>query len=1015
MALKPEDKDHKEIPNQFDETINDGLPDDFDLNAKTINEQDAPGVNLEANTFVGPNVNNEEPLDLEGMTISDAGTIGINSSADNSQNNNASDADLLCNTLVDDSLAAEMLPEDVNLNSATITSPDPDLDLQAKTMDDAESASTKSNAAFARSTGVDLQAATMNTITEDVQAQWARTITDDLTEGMTIKAEEEPVVTPKANTKSTNITVNIRNVVDRTAETSDLARRTNIAKRSVSAPIPGVKADYELIDVLGEGGMGIVYRARQSSIDRSIAIKMIKNVAAADAAVRDKFLFEAAVTGDLDHPNIVPIHDLGDKGDGSLFYSMKHVKGQPWCEVIKDLPLSKNLDILDDVCNAIAFAHDRGVIHRDLKPENVMLGGYNEVLVMDWGLAAAVKAGAKAALLTKKTSVCGTPAYMSPEMAVGDGGRIGRQSDIYLLGAMLFEIVAGYPPHTGETVLKCLENAALNVIRETSEKGELIEIAEKAMAFDVSERYQTVKDLQDAISQYKSHFESNSLAERAYRDLEAAAESNKYEDFSKSVFGFQEALNLWGNNAQAAQGLTKARLSYAQCAFTKDDLDLAESQLVEKTTEFRELRNKVVEARIERDKRQRQLRMAKFGGIAAAILFVLGITVSLTVIYKQMNIAREAAIAAEKQKVLAEKESQRANDEAKKAIEQKALAEKESKRANDEAARAKESLAIAERAAIARRFIEARDRKLRDTSRWALTPEKAKEQQEFTSRNLGIPIEQVIKLANDETTIKMMLIPPGFFTMGSRPEEKGHLEDEPLHDVKITDAFYMGAYEVTRKQWESVAGYQPSKSKNRSITGRYPVESISYQDVVEKLLPAMQKFAPEGWVFDVPTEAEWEYACRSGSDTVFSYGDDESKFASFGWGKRNSDGGPKATGLLKPNSWGLYDMHGNVAEWCKDWYNENYYQKDTDAEREAAIEQLVGKSNLTQDDYRKLVKFIENPLNSTKGKSEFRVIRGGYWGIYPHQCRSAMRLSGNPATPRTNAMVGVRVVLRKKN
>ena len=145
--------------------------------------------------------------------------------------------------------------------------------------------------------------------------------------------------------------------------------------------------DYELLDIIGEGGMGVVYAAHQSSIARTVAVKMLKPSAKVREEQRDKFISEAVVTGELDHPNIVPIYDLGSNDEGALFYSMKRVHGTPWDKVINQKQLDENLSILLRVADAVAFAHAGGVIHRDLKPENVMLGDYGEVLVMDWGLA----------------------------------------------------------------------------------------------------------------------------------------------------------------------------------------------------------------------------------------------------------------------------------------------------------------------------------------------------------------------------------------------------------------------------------------------------------------------------------------------------------------------------------------------------------------------------------------------------------------------------------------------------
>ena len=147
--------------------------------------------------------------------------------------------------------------------------------------------------------------------------------------------------------------------------------------------------------------MGVVYAARQSSIARTVALKMLK-ADDADAAQRDKFISEAVVTGELDHPNIVPIYDLGANDEGALFYSMKRVKGTPWHKVHpRQRSLDENLNILLRVADAVAFAHANGVIHRDLKPENVMLGDFGEVLVMDWGLARVTSEFPSAASVTQ--------------------------------------------------------------------------------------------------------------------------------------------------------------------------------------------------------------------------------------------------------------------------------------------------------------------------------------------------------------------------------------------------------------------------------------------------------------------------------------------------------------------------------------------------------------------------------------------------------------------------------------
>ena len=300
------------------------------------------------------------------------------------------------------------------------------------------------------------------------------------------------------------------------------------------------QADYEVQGQLGQGGMGVVLAARQASINRTVAVKMLSPQKADDESSRQKFLSEAVVTGDLEHPNIVPIYDLGQDQSGALFYAMKRVKGRPWDMVIRRRTLDENLEILMKVSDAVAFAHSRGVVHRDLKPENVMLGDFGEVLLMDWGLALSVADAAS------NDVVAGSPAYMAPEMALGQMGQVGIASDIYLLGAILFEIVAGGPPHTGSTVLECLSAAARNEIWPTEESGELLEIARRALATRPEDRFATVGELQQAIRAYRSHLQSINLSERAESDLASAVRRRSLRDLCPSALRFSRSLPRCG-------------------------------------------------------------------------------------------------------------------------------------------------------------------------------------------------------------------------------------------------------------------------------------------------------------------------------------------------------------------------------------------------------------------------------------------------------------------------------------
>jgi formylglycine-generating enzyme required for sulfatase activity len=168
--------------------------------------------------------------------------------------------------------------------------------------------------------------------------------------------------------------------------------------------------------------------------------------------------------------------------------------------------------------------------------------------------------------------------------------------------------------------------------------------------------------------------------------------------------------------------------------------------------------------------------------------------------------------------------------------------------------------------------------------------------------------------------LEMVLIPAGEFMMGSPDSDRGAANDEkPQHRVRITQPFYMGKYPVTQEQWTAVMGDNPSFFKGP----KNPVEWVSWEDCLVFLRRLNEKAGMGKWEF--PTEAQWEYACRAGSTTIFCFGDDESGLGDYGWYDKNSGGKPHPVGEKKPNPWGLYDMHGNVWQWCRDWYDPAYY------------------------------------------------------------------------------------------
>jgi len=215
---------------------------------------------------------------------------------------------------------------------------------------------------------------------------------------------------------------------------------------------------YELQSEVARGGMGVVYRARDRELERDVALKVIA-VAAVDPDTAARLRREARILARLEHPGIVPVHDVGELPDGRVFYAMKLVSGKRLDELVREgLPLRERLRLLLRICEPVAFAHARGVIHRDLKPENVMVGPFGEVLVMDWGVAkhrgeplvtgdaASPNAAGSAPHATAHGTVVGTPAYMAPEQARGDVERVDARADVYALGAILYFMLTGRAP-----------------------------------------------------------------------------------------------------------------------------------------------------------------------------------------------------------------------------------------------------------------------------------------------------------------------------------------------------------------------------------------------------------------------------------------------------------------------------------------------------------------------------------------------------------------------------------------
>jgi eukaryotic-like serine/threonine-protein kinase len=246
---------------------------------------------------------------------------------------------------------------------------------------------------------------------------------------------------------------------------------------------------YEIVSPIAGGGMGTVYRAVDRELDREVALKVLHGpLVSADAG--DRMLREAKVLATLDHPGIVPVHDVGTTGDGRLFYTMKLVRGGALdAAAVGPRSVIDLLQLFQRICEPVAFAHARGIVHRDLKPSNIMVGAFGEVLVMDWGIAKLVgrdereikaaeppSTAPQAPGHTGPGTVLGTPGYMSPEQARGDLSEVDERTDVYALGAVLQFLLTQSQP------------TRYHAVRVQA-------ICRKAMAFEPQDRYREVNAL----------------------------------------------------------------------------------------------------------------------------------------------------------------------------------------------------------------------------------------------------------------------------------------------------------------------------------------------------------------------------------------------------------------------------------------------------------------------------------------------------------------------------------------
>ncbi len=435
---------------------------------------------------------------------------------------------------------------------------------------------------------------------------------------------------------------------------------------------------YHLKKLIALGGAGEIWEAEQLSLRREVAIKKIRKKRLKKALGDPSFLNtmykqfeqEATMAAYLDHPNILPVHDLTLDEEGVPQLSMKRVRGRPWSDLLdhdyRKLSLEDHLaihiPILLSTAQALAFAHSRGIVHRDIKPSQVMVGDFGEVLLMDWGLGMLYEKESlprlaapapRSAFPTPETasSPAGTPVYMAPEQTQQSAVNVGPWTDVYLLGGTLYFVLTGKPPHPAKKKEETFKLASQGVVAPMEEAAEgktlpadLKRLVGESLHPNPEKRIQKASEfvarLEDFLSGSSRRRESVAITETVKEDAETAHKNYRY--YVDTLGALSNARELWPGNPEIPSLYRQNLVEYTEAAMNNGDLVMARA--LTRQLEPGETRDRLLEE-VERkeDKARRSEKQKRFAQTAASILFILIIIFALAAIKQahEANVARQ--------------------------------------------------------------------------------------------------------------------------------------------------------------------------------------------------------------------------------------------------------------------------------------------------------------------------------------------------------------------------------------
>jgi formylglycine-generating enzyme required for sulfatase activity len=761
------------------------------------------------------------------------------------------------------------------------------------------------------------------------------------------------------------------------------------ASPAAAADLPGQIGRFQVRALLGAGAFGVVYRAFDPTLERDVALKVPQEAMLDNPRLVQRFLREAKAAARLRHPHIVPVYEVGQDGLRPYIASA-FIEGQTLSQAIDagTLDCRQAAQIVHDLAEALEHAHEEGIIHRDVKSANVMLDTRGRAYLMDFGLAHLQEATPRQ---TRVGAVVGTPAYLAPEQAGGWTGQALPASDQYSLGVVLYELLCGQPPFGGppDVVLYNAVHHEPPAPRRVRPEvpAELERICLKALAKRPEQRHAGCQEMAGELRRWLAGgpipAPQPGLVEKVRRWCR--------EHPAVVVSAVTAAACLLGIGLVLViprRGPTETEVSAGEQAGQTEPPAEAERPALEARQP--PAKPPGPEARPAPPAKPPPVKVALptveiVRAEPARLVAGDGLTVHLRGTDPDGGALRYSYRTSADGKWL-----DAADD---RVVLPKLPAGPLWLEVRASNLQGSHSVPVSGTWTVLERP-EPLDSRKRDVG-----AAEIKRVRQAWAKYLGRGEEEEIDLGGG-VKLKLVLIPPGKFLMGSPEDEKDREENEELHEVEITRPFYLGAYEVTQEQYEKVKGKNPSwfsaagggRIKVKDLdTSRFPVENVYWEEAVsfcDKLtLWEDVGLRVRGQKFRLPTEAEWEYACRggAGASRPFHFGaaisTSEANCRSGGADRGRDLGRTTTVGSYAANHFGLYDMHGNVCEWCADSFGKYDPGKRTD------------------------------PAGPARGENkERRVLRGGYWGDEGRDCRAAARRWGEPGY-RDYSHCGFRVVL----